>query len=140
MGELRRRAHESRRYQQQLKEAQHQLIAAREAAHLLQHRLTQPPTVQSKFEIDQLTKAFKGSKMAAPPLSFFSVSLFFFLLFVVSRVPRRCFAGVRHLLGTIFFFSKVAVDSWPGGGRDPTEKGPLSCFKKNFTGCYYFWF
>ena len=72
-------------------------------------------------------------------LLFLSVPFLFSFVCRFTR-PSSVFCWCPPPFRHHFFFSKVAVDSWPGGGRDPTEKGPLSCFKKNFTGCYYFWF
>ena len=64
MAELRRRANESRRYQQELKEAQYNLIAAREAVSLLQQQVASLPTPASaKFEIDEMTRCFRGNAL-----------------------------------------------------------------------------
>lgn len=62
MAELRRRAAESRRYQQELKEAQHGLIAAREVASLLRQQIgALPSPASAKFEADELARSYKGA-------------------------------------------------------------------------------
>ena len=63
MAELKRRANDSRRYQQELKDAQYHLIAAKETANALQQQLMQPSGAQSKFEVEELTRAFKGEPL-----------------------------------------------------------------------------
>ena len=60
MAELRRRANESHRYQQDLKDSQYHLIAARETANLLQRQLSNPSAAMAKFETEELTRTFKG--------------------------------------------------------------------------------
>lgn len=60
MGELRKRAGESHRYQQDLKESQYHLIAARETANLLQQQLINSTAAAAKFEMEELTRTFKG--------------------------------------------------------------------------------
>lgn len=61
MADLRRRANESRRYQQELKDSQYHLIAARETANLLQHQLSNPSSSTFKFEMEEMTRAYKGA-------------------------------------------------------------------------------
>ena len=65
MAELRRRSNDSRRYQQELKESQYQLIAAREAAGVLQHQLLHPAGSHNKHELEELTRSFKGFSIAS---------------------------------------------------------------------------
>ena len=60
MDDLRRRANESHRYQQDYKESQFMLIAARESVAVLQQQLAQPFAAHSKFEVEEVTKSFKG--------------------------------------------------------------------------------
>ena len=60
MAELRKRANESRRYQQELKDSQYHLIAARETANLLQQQLMNPSSAAFKFEMDEMTRTYKG--------------------------------------------------------------------------------
>lgn len=63
MAELRRRANDSRRYQQELKEAQYNLIAARETANLLQQQVASLPSpAGAKFEIEEFTRCYRGKK------------------------------------------------------------------------------
>ena len=59
MAELRRSAAESRRYQQDLKDSQYHLIAARETANLLQQQLLHPSSAGSKFEMEEMTRTYK---------------------------------------------------------------------------------
>ena len=59
MAELRKAAAESRRYQQELKDSQYHLIAARETANLLQQQLLNPSSTAGKFEIDEMTRTYK---------------------------------------------------------------------------------
>lgn len=60
MNELRRLATESRRFQQDLKDSQYHLIAARETANLLQQQLMNPTGPVLKFEMEETTRAYKG--------------------------------------------------------------------------------
>lgn len=60
MAELRRRANDSHRYQQSLKDSQFHLIAARETANMLQQQLMNPTSGVAKFEHEELTRSFKG--------------------------------------------------------------------------------
>ena len=60
MVELRRRANDSHRYQQNLKDSQFHLIAARETANMLQQQLMNPTSGVAKFELEELTRSFKG--------------------------------------------------------------------------------
>lgn len=81
MAELRRRANESRRYQQELKEAQYHLIAARESVNLLQQQLAAlPAPASAKFEMDEMTRCFKGKTL---------VLAHFFVSFCESRSKNR---------------------------------------------------
>lgn len=67
MAELRERAGESHRYQQDLKDSQYHLIAARETANLLQGQLAANPTpATTKFEMEELTRTFKGPLRSHP--------------------------------------------------------------------------
>ena len=61
MNELRRQANESRRYQQDLKDSQYHLIAARETANLLQQQLMNPAGSVLKFEMEEMTRSYKGN-------------------------------------------------------------------------------
>lgn len=60
MNDLRRQANESRRFQQDLKDSQYHLIAARETANLLQQQLLNPVGPVLKFELEEMTRAYKG--------------------------------------------------------------------------------
>lgn len=60
MAEMRKRASESHRYQQDLKISQYHLIAARETANILQQQMSNPVSATAKFEIEELTRTFKG--------------------------------------------------------------------------------
>ena len=62
MNELRRQANESRRFQQDLKDSQYHLIAARETANLLQQQLMNPSGSVLKYEMEEMTRAYKGKK------------------------------------------------------------------------------
>jgi len=64
MAELRKRANESRRYQQELKDSQYHLIAARETANLLQQQLMNPSSAAFKFEMDEMTRTYKEEMKA----------------------------------------------------------------------------
>ncbi|XP_046636498.1 hamartin-like isoform X1 [Daphnia pulicaria] len=59
MKDLRRQANESRRYQQDLKDSQYHLIAARETANLLQQQLMNPSGAVLKYEMEEMTRAYK---------------------------------------------------------------------------------
>lgn len=60
LNDLRRLANESRRFQQDLKDSQYHLIAARETAILLQQQLMNPAGAVLKFEMEETTRAYKG--------------------------------------------------------------------------------
>lgn len=60
MNELRRQANESRRFQQDLKDSQYHLIAARETANLLQQQLMNPSGAFLKYEMEEMTRSYKG--------------------------------------------------------------------------------
>ena len=64
MNELRRRANDSHRHQQNLKDSQFHLIAARETANMLQQQLMNPSSAVAKFELEELTRSFKGKFVA----------------------------------------------------------------------------
>ncbi|XP_057367678.1 hamartin-like isoform X1 [Daphnia carinata] len=59
MNDLRRQANESRRFQQDLKDSQYHLIAARETANLLQQQLMNPSGAVLKYEMEEMTRAYK---------------------------------------------------------------------------------
>ncbi|KAK4025492.1 hypothetical protein OUZ56_014557 [Daphnia magna] len=59
MNDLRRQANESRRFQQDLKDSQYHLIAARETANLLQQQLMNPSGALLKYEMEEMTRAYK---------------------------------------------------------------------------------
>ena len=60
MKDLRRQANESRRYQQDLKDSQYHLIAARETANFLQQQLMHPSGAILKYEMEEMTRSYKG--------------------------------------------------------------------------------
>jgi tuberous sclerosis protein 1 len=60
MKDLRRQANESRRYQQDLKDSQYHLIAARETANFLQQQLMHPTGAILKYEMEEMTRSYKG--------------------------------------------------------------------------------
>lgn len=84
MKDLRRQANESRRYQQDLKDSQYHLIAARETANLLQQQLMNPSGAVLKYEMEEMTRAYKGSPINIFLNSFqFSVDFCFVLKFQI---------------------------------------------------------
>ena len=90
MKDLRRQANESRRYQQDLKDSQYHLIAARETANFLQQQLMHPSGAILKYEMEEMTRSYKGLTSHTLFLFQFSVDIFLFsfLILIEKQIPN----------------------------------------------------
>ena len=87
MKDLRRQANESRRYQQDLKDSQYHLIAARETANFLQQQLMHPSGAILKYEMEEMTRSYKGLTSHTLFLFQFSVDIFLFSFLILIEKP-----------------------------------------------------